>query len=144
MAKSEVRVDKYLWATRIFKTRTIATEACKKGRVEVNGSSIKPSRTVKVGDKIDVRKPPITYTFAVLALAEKRMGAKLVPEYIQNNTPQSQYAILEMTQLSGYISRQKGAGRPTKREGRDLKEYIDNEYQTGYPDLDFGDDFFEE
>ena len=81
MAKDEVRIDKFTWATRIFKTRTIATEACKKGRVMLDGVAVKPSTMIKVGDVIQVRKPPVTYSFRVLALSENRMGAKLVPGY---------------------------------------------------------------
>ena len=79
MAKTEERIDKWMWATRIFKTRTVSAEACKKGRVSVGGAQAKPSRTVKVGDIIEVRKPPVTYSFRVLALTENRLGAKLVP-----------------------------------------------------------------
>ena len=79
----EVRIDKWLWATRIFKTRTIATDACKKGRVSIAGINVKPSRPLKVGEIVDVRKPPVTYSFRVKALAENRMGAKLVPEYLE-------------------------------------------------------------
>ncbi len=96
MAKSEVRIDKWLWAVRIFKTRTIATEACKKGRVTLGDAGViaKPSRMIKVGDEINVRKPPVTYTFRVLALTENRLGAKLVPEYMENITPQSQLDLL--------------------------------------------------
>lgn len=83
----EIRIDKFLWATRIFKTRTIATEACKKGRVSIAGTHVKPSRPIQTGEIIEVRKPPITYSFKVLALAENRMGAKLVPQYLENVTP---------------------------------------------------------
>ena len=93
----EVRIDKWMWATRIFKTRTIAADACKKGRVMVGGVTVKPSRTIKVGEVIQVRKPPITFSFKVLALAQNRMGAKLVPEYMENVTTPDQYEILEMT-----------------------------------------------
>ncbi|MDE5551953.1 MAG: RNA-binding S4 domain-containing protein, partial [Muribaculaceae bacterium] len=93
--KEEVRIDKYLWAMRVFKTRTIATDAVKKGRVLMRGVAVKPSRGVRVGDVIDVRKPPVTYTFRVKALTENRLGAKLVPDYVENITPQSQYDILE-------------------------------------------------
>ena len=97
MAKSEVRIDKWLWAVRIFKTRTIATEACKKGRVTLeNGTIVKPSRMIKPGDVINVRKSPVTYSFRVLALTENRLGAKLVPEYMENITPQSQLDLLEI------------------------------------------------
>ena len=127
MPKEEVRIDKWLWAVRVFKTRTQAVDACKKGRIEMKGVTVKPSRTVKVGDEISVRKPPITYTFRVLALAENRMGAKLVPEFLENITPQEQYDLLEMSR--------KGMGRPTKREGRDLKAFIESEYSFDYPAL---------
>ena len=89
MALSEERIDKWMWATRIFKTRTIATDACKKGRVLMGGSAVKPSRVVKPGDIINVRKPPVTYSFRVKALTANRLGAKLVPDYLENITPQS-------------------------------------------------------
>ncbi len=94
MAKSEVRIDKWLWAMRIFNTRTIATEACKKGRVSVGNDMAKPSRTIKVGDIIQVLKPPVTYSFKVLALTENRIGAKLVREYIVNVNTRSELALL--------------------------------------------------
>jgi ribosome-associated heat shock protein Hsp15 len=111
----EVRVDKWLWAVRIFKTRTIASEACKKGRVMVNNISVKPSRTIRKGDIIQVRKPPVTYSFKVLALADKRMGAKMVPDFMENITPPDQYEILELNSISGFVDRQRGTGRPTKK-----------------------------
>ena len=84
---NEVRIDKWMWATRIFKTRSVAADACKKGRVMVGGVTVKPSRMVKVGDVIQVRKPPVTFPFKVLDLAENRMGAKLVLQYMENVTP---------------------------------------------------------
>lgn len=121
--KEEVRVDKYLWAMRVFKTRTIATEAVKKGRVTMGGVAVKPSRGVKVGDVIDVKKPPVTYTFRVKALTENRLGARLVPDYVENITPQSQYDILEMTKIAGFVDRRKGLGRPTKRDARQMREF---------------------
>lgn len=126
----EVRVDKWLWAVRIFKTRTIASEACKKGRVMVNNISVKPSRTIRKGDIIQVRKPPVTYSFKVLALADKRMGAKMVPDFMENITPPDQYEILELNSISGFVDRQRGTGRPTKKERRDLKQF------TGSIDFD--------
>lgn len=98
--EGEIRLDKFLWATRIFKTRTIATEACKKGRVSIGGANAKPSRPVQIGEIIEVRKPPITYSFKVLDLAENRMGAKLVPQYLENVTPPEQYELIEMIRLS--------------------------------------------
>lgn len=141
MAKSEVRIDKWLWAVRIFKTRTIATEAIKKGRVTMgdNPVPVKPSRMLKVGDTVNVRKPPVTYSFRVLALTENRLGAKLVPEYMENITPQSQYDLLEVVKISGFIDRRKGLGRPTKREGRELSKFTESVYDEGW-DFDFDED----
>lgn len=140
MAKSEVRIDKWLWAMRVFKTRSISTDACKKGRVSMGDATVKPSRTIKVGDIIDVRKPPITYTFRVLALTENRLGAKLVPDYLENITPKSQYEILEMARISGFVDRQKGLGRPTKREGRELANFKESSYSADSFFLDWEDD----
>src|SRR5690554_5119653 len=119
----EVRVDKWLWAVRIFKTRTIASEACKKGRVMIDRVSVKPSRVIRVGEVIEVKKPPVTFSFKVLALADKRMGAKLVPQFMENVTPPDQYEILELNKISGFVDRQRGTGRPTKKERRDLEQF---------------------
>ena len=113
---NEVRIDKWMWATRIFKTRTIAAEACKKGRIMIGGVTIKPSRMIKVGDVIQVRKPPITFSFKVIGLIENRVGAKLVPNYLENVTTPDQYEILEMNRISGFVNRAKGLGRPTKKD----------------------------
>lgn len=123
---------------RIFKTRTIATEACKKGRVYVGDALAKPSRTIKVGDVVKVRKPPVTYSFRVLALTQNRLGAKLVPDYMENITPQSELDLLEIVKISGFIDRRKGLGRPTKREGRELAEFIES-MSDGW-DFDFLED----
>ena len=123
---------------RIFKTRTIATDACKKGRVLMGGVAVKPSRTIKEGDMIKVRKPPVTYSFRVKALAQNRLGAKLVPEYMENITPKSELDLLDVVRISGFIDRRKGLGRPTKREGRDLAEFTDS-LSDGW-DIDFLDD----
>jgi ribosome-associated heat shock protein Hsp15 len=148
MAKSEVRIDKWTWAMRIFKTRTIATEACKKGRVTLGeGDSAiiaKPSRMIKVGDIVNIRKPPVTYSFRVLALTENRLGAKLVPEYMENITPKSQYDLLEVVKISGFIDRRKGLGRPTKREGRELSKFTDDAFNNDGWDFDFDDDDFDD
>lgn len=141
MALTEVRIDKWLWAVRIFKTRTIATEACKKGRVAVDGVTVKPSRMIKVGDTVNVRKPPVTYSFRVLALAENRMGAKLVPQYLDNITPPDQYELLEMVRINGFVDRQKGLGRPTKREGRALRRFTQTDAAGDGFDFDFDFDF---
>ncbi len=146
MAKSEVRIDKWLWAMRIFKTRTVATEACKKGRVTVGRDSstpVKPSHCVKPGDIVNVRKPPVTYSFRALALTENRLGAKLVPEYMENITPQSQYDLLEVVKISGFVDRRKGLGRPTKREGRELSRFTDSVYSDDGWDFDFDIDDLE-
>lgn len=143
---NDERVDKWLWATRIFKTRTQATDACKKGRISVaatnvndNGVVVKPSRLIKVGDIIHVRKPPIQYTFRVLALAPNRLGAKLVPEYLENLTPQSQYDLLDVVRISGFIDRRKGLGRPTKKEGRQLSQFTEEAFENDWF-LDWDDD----
>lgn len=125
---------------RVFKTRTIATEACKKGRVTMGGVAVKPSRTVKPGDIIDVKKPPITYTFRVLQVTGNRLGAKLVPEYLENITPQSQYVLLEMTRISGFVDRRKGLGRPTKRDSRELSRFKEDSYTADEFFLDWEDD----
>lgn len=139
----------------MFKTRSIATEACKKGRVMLGDTPVKPSRTLKPGDVVKVRKPPVTYSFRVLALTQNRLGAKLVPEYMENITPQSELHLLDMVKISGFVDRRKGLGRPTKREGRELsrftEEAMDNwEYGLDFDDIDdydisdnenfFGDD----
>lgn len=136
----EERVDKWLWAMRVFKTRTIATEACKKGRVMIGGVSVKPSRSIKEGDVIDVRKPPITYTFRVLKVTGNRLGAKLVPEYLENITSPDQYELLEMTKISGFVDRRKGLGRPTKRDSRELSKFKEESYTADDFYLDWEDD----
>ena len=123
---NEVRVDKWLWAVRIFKTRTLAAEACKKGRVSVGGAAIKASRMLQRGDVVSVRKPPIEYSFLVKELLGNRVGAKLVPEYMENVTPRSQYELLEMQRISGFVDRAKGLGRPTKKDRRDLDQFAED------------------
>ncbi len=122
---TDERIDKWLWSVRVFKTRTVATDACKKGRVMIGGVAVKPSRTIKPGDIVQVRKPPVTYTFKVLALAPNRLGARLVPEYLENLTPKSEMELLEVVKISGFIDRRKGLGRPTKREGREMARFRD-------------------
>lgn len=137
---AEVRVDKWLWAMRVFKTRTIATEACKKGRVSMGGVPLKPSRCVKEGDVVEVRKPPITYTFKVKGVTQNRLGAKLVENYLENLTPKSQYDLLEMNRISGFVDRRKGLGRPTKREGRDMARFREDTADASDFFLDWEDD----
>ena len=126
---NEARIDKWMWAVRIFKTRTIAAEACKKGCISINGALAKAARTVKPGDVIQVRKPPVTYSFKVLQPIEKRVGAKLVAE------------MMEMSRVSGFVNRAKGTGRPTKKDRRSLEEFTEPEFLD---DFDFEFDFEEE
>ena len=135
----EARIDKWMWAARIFKTRTIAAEACKKGRISINGSQVKPARMVKPGDVVQVRKPPVHYSFKVLQAIEKRVGAKLVPEIMENVTTPDQYELLEMSKISGFVDRARGTGRPTKKERRDLDEFFMPEYLDDF-DFDFDDE----
>ena len=122
----EVRIDKWLWAVRVFKTRSLATDACKMNRVSINGQLTKPSRLVKEGDVISVRKPPIEYSFKVLRVLNNRVGAKLVPEYMETVTPKEQYDILELQRLSRFVDRAKGLGRPTKKDRRDMESFIED------------------
>lgn len=139
----EVRIDKWLWAVRVFKTRTIATDVIKKGRVTVgdNPNPVKPSRTITVGDIVHVRKPPVTFSFRVRALTQNRLGAKLVPDYMENITPKDQYDLLEVVKISGFVDRQKGLGRPTKRDGRELSRFTDFMADDGWDfDFDFDED----
>lgn len=120
---NEARIDKWLWAARIFKTRTIAAAACKKGQVTMGGVQLKPSRMVKVGDIVDVRKSPITYSYKILQAIENRVGPKLVPEVLENVTAPEQYELLEMSKISGFVNRARGTGRPTKKERRQLDDF---------------------
>lgn len=136
----EARIDKWLWAARIFKTRTIAAEACKKGRVFIQGMQVKPARTIKAGEIIQVKKPPVIYSFKVLQAIEKRMGAKLLPEVMENVTTADQYELLEMSKISGFLNRARGTGRPTKKDRRAIEEFTAPELTD---DFDFEFDFEE-
>lgn len=135
----EARLDKWLWAARIFKTRSIAADACKNGRVMMNGVKLKPSRMVKEGEIIQVRKPPVTYSFKVLKAIQNRVGAKLVPEVLENVTPSDQYELLEMNRISGFVGRARGTGRPTKKERRELDNFTEPAFFGDF-DFDFDDD----
>lgn len=135
----EARIDKWLWATRVFKTRTLATDACRLGRVTIDGMNVKASRTIKAGDVIEVRKPPITLTLRVVAIPANRVGAKLVPDYLEDLTTPEQRELLEMARISGFVRRQKGMGRPTKKEGREMKQFTEEAF-FGFDDLDDLDD----
>lgn len=133
------RIDKWLWAARIFKTRSIASDACKNGRVTIKGINVKPSHTIKVGDVISVKKPPITYSFEVLKLIESRVGAKLVPEVYKNVTDAKQYELLEMSRISGFIDRARGTGRPTKKDRRQIDAFVEPA-MFGFDDFDDDDE----
>lgn len=119
----EVRIDKWLWAVRIFKTRGLAAEAIKRKRVFINDQLVKPSRGVKIGDKVSVIKAPVTYSYLVLDITGKRMGAKLVPDFMKDITPPDQLEILELHKINTRLMRPKGIGRPTKKDRRDLEEF---------------------
>lgn len=123
-----VRIDKFIWAVRLLKTRSMAAEACKKGKVSVNNQPVKSSRIIKAGDEIAIRTPPITRTYKVLALAEKRMGAKLTPDYITDITGPEQLEILELSRLASNIGRDRGLGRPTKKDRRDLEKLQEGDW----------------
>lgn len=123
---TEARLDKWLWSARIFKTRSIAADACKNGRVSVNGVLVKPSRMVKAGDTVAVRKPPVTYSFKILQPIEQRVGAKLLPDIYENVTTPDQYELLEMNRISGFVDRARGTGRPTKKDRRAMDAFVDS------------------
>ena len=135
----EARLDKWLWAARIFKTRSIAADACKNGRITIAGVKQKASKMIKEGDIIEVRKPPITYAFRVLKAIQNRVGAKLVPEVLENVTSPDQLELLEMNRISGFVGRARGTGRPTKKERRELDDFIQPAFFGDF-DFDFDDD----
>ena len=122
---TSARIDKWLWAARVYKTRSMAVDAIKNSRVTIDGTAVKPSHIIKEGDVISVRKPPVTYSFKVIACIETRVGAKLLPQVYENVTPAEEYEKLEMSRISGFIDRQRGTGRPTKKERRQLDAFTD-------------------
>lgn len=126
---AEERVDKYLFAMRIYKTRTIAADACKKGRITMGGTQLKPSRTFHVNDVFNVRKGPITYTYRVLRLSENRLGAKLVPDYMRDETSKEQLELLELAKMASNGMRDRGTGRPTKKDRRDIEIFMSDDYE---------------
>ena len=140
MANQEARIDKWLWAARIYKTRTLAADACKNGRITINGAQTKPSRTVKASDKVGVKKPPITYTFLVKQPIEKRVGAKLLPDILENITTPEQYELLEMSRISGFVDRARGTGRPTKKDRRAIDDFQTPEFLDAFDDFDFDEE----
>lgn len=121
----EVRIDKWLWAVRLYKIRSLATEACKKGRVQIQGTAVKPSRVVKTGDIIQIKHPPVVYSFKVLAPAQNRMNARLVPEFMENVTTADQLELIELGKLAAKTARERGTGRPTKKERRDMDDFFE-------------------
>jgi len=125
MMAENVRVDKWLWAVRIYKTRSQATEACRKGHVSIDNQPVKPSRTIHPGETVQVRKSPIVRSFKVLALAEKRMSAKLADDFVEDVTPPEELEILDMQKNMRWITREKGKGRPTKKDRRNLDDFFD-------------------
>lgn len=120
-----IRVDKWLWAVRVFKTRSKASEACRKGNVTVGDLSVKPSRIVHVGEIIKVRKAPITKSLKVLALSGKRMGAKVIVDFVEDVTPAEELELLEMQKNMRWSNRDRGTGRPTKKDRRELDDFFD-------------------
>ena len=139
----EARIDKWLWAARIFKTRSIAADAIKNGRVTIGGVNVKPSRMVKVGETVSVRKPPVTYSFKILKTIEQRVGAKMLPDIYENITPQDQYDLLEMNRISGFVNRARGTGRPTKKDRRQMDAFVGPSLEGDF-DTFFGDDWDDE
>lgn len=128
---TSVRIDKWLWSIRAFKTRTDAADACKLGRVTINGALAKASRDVKVNDIIGVKKLPVVYTFKVLALIANRQPAKNVYLYAENLTPEEELDKLKMNRTIIFAQRDRGTGRPTKRERRQIDDLMDNYYWSG-------------
>jgi len=122
-----VRIDKYLWAVRLFKTRSIATEACKKGKILIDNMPVKSSRMIKKGDVISIKEPPITKQYKVLDISAKRMGAKLTPDFIKDITPEEELEILRITNLANQLNRPRGMGRPTKKDRRDIDHLFNSD-----------------
>lgn len=120
----EVRIDKWLWSVRLFKTRSDAAEACKSNRVLVNGVTVKPAREVKVGEVVSVKKMPVVYSFRIIELVANRQPAKNVPRYMEDVTPPEELLKLEMARAGAFAVRDRGAGRPTKKERRDMEELL--------------------
>jgi len=119
-----IRIDKWLFAVRLYKTRSLASEECRKGKVTIGGMNVKPSREIKIGETIQLRRPPITRSYKVIALTETRMSAKLVPDFMVETTPASELEILEVQKNMSVFNRERGTGRPTKKERRDLDDFF--------------------
>lgn len=123
---NEVRIDKYLWAIRVYKTRSEATDACNGGKIRLNGVDPKPSKGVRPGDVIVVRKGAVTYTYKVIGLVDKRQGAALVPQYVENLTPPEELDKLHAPVETFFLKRDRGTGRPTKKDRRQMDELWDS------------------
>ncbi|MFZ6052703.1 RNA-binding S4 domain-containing protein [Halocola ammonii] len=119
-----MRVDKYLWAVRVFKTRSLATKECKQGRISIDDAAVKPSREVKEGEVVDVRKGPITHSYKVLDFPKSRVGAKLVEDFMQEVTSDEQKEKMEKIKLAQKGQRRRGMGRPTKKDRRDINKFL--------------------
>ena len=138
---ADIRVDKWLWTMRLFKTRSIAAEACKKGRVFINGIPLKPSHLVHVGDVIQLKRPPILFSYKIIDITQNRVGPKLVENFMTQVTSRDQLELLEMLKLDKANARAKGLGRPTKKERRSLDEFIDDTpFFVDDDDWDFDED----
>lgn len=140
VSNSTVRLDKWLWAVRIFKTRSDAADACRTNKVLVNGSYVKPSREVRVGDTVTVKKMPVVYTYRVVALVSSRQPAKEVPNYAENLTPQEELDKLFVPKLTIFVQRDRGTGRPTKRERREIDSLMDEIYYDEAEDREDSDE----
>ncbi|UCA59334.1 RNA-binding S4 domain-containing protein [Chryseobacterium rhizoplanae] len=136
-----MRIDKFLWSIRFYKTRSIAAEEIKKNRVSIGTSTIKSSKEVKEGDIIKIRKNQIDYKIKVLQIPKSRIGAKLVPLHIQDVTDKEQYELLKLRKMTQDYYRNKGEGRPTKKDRRDMDDYVGNDIDADFTDWD---DFFGE
>ena len=141
---SEIRLDKYLWAVRIFKTRSDAADAIRHNRVLVNDAYAKPSREVKVGDRITVKRERVTYSYKVLDLVSSRQPAKSVPNYCLNCTPQEELDKLNVPHETIFVFRERGMGRPTKKDRRDIDSLMDNLFYSEAPFIDDEDEDDEE
>ena len=139
-----MRVDKFLWSVRFYKTRSIAADEIKKNRVSIGGQPVKASREVHEGDVVEIRKNQINYKIEVLQIPKSRLGAKFVPLHIKDVTDKEQYEILKMRMLSQDYYRQKGEGRPTKKDRRDMDDFMETENHEADDDTDWEDFFREE
>ncbi|UKB78833.1 RNA-binding S4 domain-containing protein [Chryseobacterium sp. MEBOG07] len=136
-----MRIDKFLWSIRFYKTRNIAAEEIKKNRVSIGTSAVKSSKEVKEGDTIKIRKNQIDYKIKVIQIPKSRIGAKLVPLHIQDVTDKEQYELLKIRKMSQDYYRNKGEGRPTKKDRREMDDYVGNDIASDFTDWD---DFFGE